>query len=98
MSSVKRRRCSSVSEHEPLVDVDPMPIRSEGLWFDNGNVVLQAEGIQFRVHQTILSKTLPVFTDMLDVPGQPTLDDYLTIHLSDAGKDVEHFLKVLYNP
>jgi hypothetical protein len=71
------------------------------LWFEDGNVVLQAGGMLFRVHRTILAKTSPVLKDMLDVPEQPSrniVDGCLTIHLSDAGKDVEHFLTVLYNP
>ena len=103
MSSVKRPRCSSPSEDEfePLRDVNPLPVQSEDLWFEDGSVILQAEETLFRVHRTILARVSPVLNEVVNAPRHPneeTLDGCPIIHLSDKGEDVHHFLAVLYSP
>ncbi|KAJ7466554.1 hypothetical protein B0H11DRAFT_1689843, partial [Mycena galericulata] len=61
------------------------------LWFDDGNIVIQAGNIQFRAYRDILAARSPVFQDMLSFP-QP-LDSELVegcplVRLNDAAAEV----------
>lgn len=42
--------------------------RSKDIWFDDGNIVLQVDQTQFRVHGSILSRHSSVFCDMFALP------------------------------
>lgn len=69
-------------------------------WFDDGNIILQAEGKQFRVFRGILAASSSVFGDMFTIP-QPT-DEKLVggcpvVHLSDTAEDLHHVLKALFD-
>ena len=46
------------------------PARSQKVWFDDGNVILQAENVQFRAHRSILSKHSVILASLLDT-AQP---------------------------
>ncbi|KZV93867.1 hypothetical protein EXIGLDRAFT_835377 [Exidia glandulosa HHB12029] len=46
------------------------PARHETLWYDDGNVVLQAESTLFNVHRSILARASKLFEDMFTL-GQP---------------------------
>ncbi|KAF7370303.1 BTB domain-containing protein [Mycena sanguinolenta] len=75
-------------------------IRSE-LWYRDGNIVLQAENTQFRVHWGVLAQHSSVFRDMEELPqppDQPTIDGCPIVELSDGPKDVENLLKAMYIP
>lgn len=85
-------------------DAEPQPtintIRSE-VWFEDGNIVLQAGGTQFKVYRGILSQSSSVFKDMFSLPQPPEKDEDLIegcpiVHLSDSVKEVEHMLEALY--
>ncbi|KAJ7494274.1 hypothetical protein B0H11DRAFT_2392517 [Mycena galericulata] len=76
-----------------------VPQRIPELWFDDGNIVIQAGNIQFRVYRGILAARSPVFQDMLSFP-QP-LDSELVegcplVHLNDAAAEVTVFLKAIF--
>ncbi|KDR86008.1 hypothetical protein GALMADRAFT_235195 [Galerina marginata CBS 339.88] len=74
--------------------------KSAAYWFDDGNVILQAENTQFRVHRGIIIRHSQVFRDMFSLP-QPekeTLSEGCPlIHVSDAPKDWENTFSVLYD-
>ncbi|KAG6331415.1 hypothetical protein ID866_7674 [Astraeus odoratus] len=77
--------------------------RSDGekeLWFDDGNVVLQAEGKQFKVHRGILSAHSQIFKDMFSCPQPPDKDEIVegcpVVHLQDSASDILHILNALY--
>ncbi|CAA7258930.1 unnamed protein product [Cyclocybe aegerita] len=72
-------------------------------WFDDGNVVLRAEGTLFRVHCSMMAHQSKVFKDMFGMP-QPQeqtqdvmVEDCPVITLGDTGEDVEHILAVFYD-
>lgn len=74
-------------------------VRSE-IWLEDGNVVLQAEGTQFKVYRGILSLNSPVFKDMFSLP-QPTSGEELVegcpvVHLSDSAADVTYVLQAFF--
>jgi len=97
-SSLKRQRTEKcyISEREPI-------IRSE-YWFDDGNVILQAENLQFRVHRSIFSrhsvvlKELLLGTSQLESTGQGLLiEGCPVVHLHDSSEDVEIVVSIFYD-
>lgn len=72
-------------------------------WLDDGNVILQAENTQFRVHRSMLSRNSSVFSDMFSIPQPPHMDQgeqlegCPIIHLSDKASDVEYLISILYD-
>ncbi|KAJ7604152.1 hypothetical protein FB45DRAFT_851369 [Roridomyces roridus] len=75
--------------------------RIHDLWFDDGNIVLQAANCQFRVHRGILAACSPVFKDMLSFP-QPAdvelVEGCPLVRLTDHPKEVTVFLKAIFKP
>jgi len=68
-------------------------------WFDDGNVVLEAEGKQFRVYRGILSENSVVFNDMfyLSRPGgEDEVEGCPVVRLSDRAEDLRIVLEVLH--
>lgn len=74
-------------------------IRSH-MWFEDGNIVLIAEDIAFKLHRGVLARQSPIFEDMFSVP-QPTVQDHFddcpAVHLHDQASDLEIFIEVLYD-
>ncbi|KAF7314927.1 hypothetical protein MIND_00006600 [Mycena indigotica] len=75
------------------------------LWFEDGNVVLQAEGqVVFKVFQGILAARSPIFKDMFSFP-QPQQrmpeDEYdgcpLVPMAGDSAHEVAYFLQAIFN-
>ena len=81
-------------------NAEPVPVkRSEEVWLDDGNVILQAENVQFRVHRSVLSKHSPVFSGLFKVPhppGEPNVDGIPIVVLHDSPEDLKHVLLALY--
>ena len=67
-------------------------------WFDDGNIILQAEDTLFRVHRSVLSRHSKVFQDMFSIP-QPTgqHEDCPVIQVSDEAVDMSIILSILYD-
>ena len=92
----KRKRAeNSIDESLPTE-----PVRSD-IWYADGNVILQAEGVQFKVHKSILAQSSPVFEDMFSLPQPPssgvdTLDGCPIVHLSDSAEEVGHVLRAIF--
>ncbi|KAJ7061507.1 hypothetical protein C8F01DRAFT_1137618 [Mycena amicta] len=86
------------------MDVDSehiVPRRIEDLWFEDGNMVLQAGSAQYKVYRGTLSRQSPVFEDMLAFPQPPDaelLDGFPVVHLHDPEVEVTPFLKALFEP
>ncbi|KIM44193.1 hypothetical protein M413DRAFT_376605 [Hebeloma cylindrosporum] len=77
-------------------------INRSRFWFDDGNVILQAESTQFRVHRSLLSLHSNLFRDMFSMP-QPTdtttiphADGCPVISLADKASDLEYVLSIFY--
>ncbi|KAF8216732.1 hypothetical protein K438DRAFT_2007521 [Mycena galopus ATCC 62051] len=80
------------------------PTRSD-LWISDGNVVLQAANMQFRVHWGVLGLHSSVFREMQEAregapqpAKQPSVDGCSIVELPDNAIDVESLLKALYLP
>ncbi|EAU85722.2 hypothetical protein CC1G_12438 [Coprinopsis cinerea okayama7 len=76
------------------------PIHSSHFWYKDGNLILQAENTQFRVHKSILAAQSPVFRDMFSLP-QATIenpsDPPVVVLEHDSSVDWELFLSSVYN-
>ncbi|KAI0742401.1 hypothetical protein C8Q80DRAFT_1107964, partial [Daedaleopsis nitida] len=67
-------------------------------WFDDGNIVLVARDVGFRIYRGLLASQSPVFADMFASSSLTNIelqDGCPTIHLSDSPEDLRDFLRVL---
>ncbi|KAF8588369.1 hypothetical protein K439DRAFT_1613624 [Ramaria rubella] len=95
----KRKRTLSQSSTSGS-QINVPPSRSSDIYFEEGNIVLIAENVAFRVHRTQLVHHSEVFRDMLSLAHQPEkaekFDGCPTIHLSDTSKDITSLFQTLY--
>ena len=69
------------------------------IWLDDGNIVVVAEAIGFRVYRGVLKNVSEVFRDMFSLPQPPDAEkweDCPVVHLSDTVTDLRHILSVLF--
>ena len=76
------------------------PIRSD-IWYDDGNVILQAEGTLFKVHRSVLARSSSVFKDMFSFPQPPFTDTEMmdgcpVVKLSDSAEEVGYVLEGIF--
>jgi len=95
--SPKRRR----TEENITAEQQPTPTHSK-YWFDDGNVVLQAENTQFRVHRSMLSRHSHVLKDMFEIPQPENTEGHIiegcpVVHLYDSSQDVEIVISIFYD-
>ncbi|KII91862.1 hypothetical protein PLICRDRAFT_523753 [Plicaturopsis crispa FD-325 SS-3] len=105
-SNAKRRRTDSDTGEHRDAPISTLPTRWEP-WIDDGNIVLQAENKQFRVHRSLLRSSSHVFSDMFEVCGpaaahqgsdeETTVDGCPVIHMADASQDWHYVLTALYD-
>ncbi|KAJ7119091.1 hypothetical protein C8R44DRAFT_707401 [Mycena epipterygia] len=77
------------------------PQRVQGLWFEDGNLVIQAGNSQFRVYRGVLAARSSVFQDMLAFPQPPDselVDGCPLVCLPDPATEVTVFLKAIFHP
>ncbi|KAF7312967.1 F-box domain-containing protein [Mycena kentingensis (nom. inval.)] len=99
----KRKRSDSEAEAAEKAALQPSPgvrlmLRSS-VWYDDGNIIVQAETTRFRVYGGALafhSPVLKAIVDSLD-ENSPTADGCRIVHVSDAALDVEEVLKKLFH-
>jgi hypothetical protein len=75
--------------------------RSE-YWFEDGNIVLQAEDTLFRVHRSILSRHSQIFKDIFAMPQAPSqenesIEGCPVVHLSDTAEDMGNIISLIYD-
>ena len=74
--------------------------RHKDLWFEDGNIVLLAQGTGFKVHRSVLARHSTVFKDLF-LLGSPsadeTLDGVAVVSLHDDPHELADLLDVLYN-
>ncbi|KAJ7829987.1 hypothetical protein B0H14DRAFT_2808292, partial [Mycena olivaceomarginata] len=77
------------------------PQRVQDLWFEDGNLVIQAGNSQCRVYRGVLATRSLVFQDMLSFP-QPSdselVDGCPLVGLTDTEEEVIPFLKAIFLP
>ena len=82
-----------------ILPSSPIYSKSRELWFHDGNMVLEAEDVVFKVHSHTLTHYSTVFRGMFTIPHSPNdeiFEDCPLVHLSDSNMDLLNFLKALY--
>ena len=96
-----KKRCPSESADEDKEQNLAARIKHhDTLWFDDGNIVLIAENIAFRVHSSILSRRSPVFKDMFAMPqpmGAECMENCPVVQMTDPPSELGDFLNYIYN-
>ncbi|KAJ7034242.1 hypothetical protein C8F04DRAFT_1183530 [Mycena alexandri] len=83
-------------------EIPPPPVeeltRTEGLWFEDCGLIIQAETKLFRISRDFLAMRSPVFGDMLSMPipeNAEMMEGCPFVYLPDSAKDITHFLKAM---
>lgn len=98
----KRRRLESESQDDgensqnPPASKTQLPVRSKRIWFDDGNVVLQVENTQFKVHKSVLALHSNVLRDMFALP-QPSNEECPVVLHHDSCVDWDRVLGIFYD-
>ncbi|KII86150.1 hypothetical protein PLICRDRAFT_700276 [Plicaturopsis crispa FD-325 SS-3] len=74
--------------------------RSPDVWFEDGNVIVQAESTLFRIYKGILQARSSVFNDMFSFPqpsDQETIEGCPIVLVHDSAPDMAVFLKAIYD-
>ena len=69
-------------------------------WFKDGNVILMAGTVAFKVHRGNLERHSDVFRDLLSIPQPPDaamFEDCPVIELHDSPMDLWHLLRAVYD-
>ncbi|KAF7364232.1 hypothetical protein MSAN_01082800 [Mycena sanguinolenta] len=72
--------------------------RVQDLWFDDGNLIIQAGNSQYRLFRGILVAQSSVFKDMLSCPQPPDSEGRSIVHLSDSSAEVTAFFRAIFDP
>lgn len=96
-------------ESEPESDLTETPEpsdlikRAEYLWFEDGNIVLQAKNTVFKVYRGILTRESTVFADMFSLP-QPDASKSAELYegcqlvkMHDDASDLDLFLNAIFD-
>ena len=76
-------------------DGDAVPQRDDSFWFEDGNITLIAQGVEFQVYIGPLIKHSPVFRDMFTLPQPSTSSQALphpVLQIHDHPNDVRRLL------
>ena len=78
------------------------PVRRSKIWLSDGNIVIQAEGLQFKVHQGYLARLSTVFADVFSMPQpigglQPEVDGCNILQLQDSAQGLTVVLSEIYD-
>ncbi|KAM5537267.1 hypothetical protein V8D89_008997 [Ganoderma adspersum] len=73
--------------------------KNKGFWYEDGNVILVAGNVEFRVFKGILADHSPVFKDMFALPQPDTApsDNAVcpVVDLTDSPSDLRHILRLI---
>ncbi|KDR69944.1 hypothetical protein GALMADRAFT_255256 [Galerina marginata CBS 339.88] len=78
---------------------DSINTTRSNIWFEDGNIIIQAQMIQFRVHKGVLGRHSNVFQDVFSVPhsGGPRSEGCPILNLADRPEDWQNVLITLYD-
>ena len=78
----------------------PDIVSQSDIWFEDGNVILVAGGVAFRVHRGQLERHSEIFRDLFSLPQpllQPTYQGFPVVQLYDSPSDIAFLLRALYD-
>ncbi|KZP08425.1 hypothetical protein FIBSPDRAFT_802984 [Athelia psychrophila] len=76
-------------------------IARSDVWFEDGNIVIQAEQTQFKVLRSVLAAQSSVFQGMFSIPQPPSekqeaVDGCAVVHVTDSAIDIAIALRALF--
>ena len=74
-----------------------LPQAHEILWYDDGNVIVVAGSVTYRVHKSVLSKNSTVLRALVATAEIAAGKNCVKVLLDDDPVSVEHLLYSLYN-
>ncbi|KAF7353916.1 BTB domain-containing protein [Mycena venus] len=89
------------SPSSPVGSESTVPQRVQNLWFDDGNIVIQAGNALYRVYRGALASRSSVFQDMISFPQPPEaelVEGCPFVELPDPEVDVTPFLRAIFEP
>ncbi|KAH8114380.1 hypothetical protein DFH11DRAFT_1688916 [Phellopilus nigrolimitatus] len=66
-------------------------------WFDDGNLVIMAGSVGFKIHRGVLARQSEIFRDMLTWPQPSTTTDIETVCMYDLPVEISNLLKAIYD-
>ena len=76
------------------------PTKVSDLWYNDGNIVFQAESSVFRIYLGLLAAHSPIFDAIRKSPqsqDQEMYEDCPLILLDDKAEDLANFLRAVYD-
>ena len=104
-SGVVKRWRVNIAEHANTLPAELSTVSLSGAvkrdaepWFDDGNIILVAQDVAFRIYRCLLAAQSTVFADMF-ASASPSSDECMdgcpVVHVSDPSEDLAHLLRVL---
>ncbi|GJE89893.1 hypothetical protein PsYK624_060050 [Phanerochaete sordida] len=93
----KRRKVEPAEDVENALRDESLGERSEEFWFEDGSIILAAQGMSFRVHKGVLALRSDVFKTLLDDPSLEQLEGCPVLRVEDRGRDLRDLLHIMYN-
>ncbi|RDX48936.1 hypothetical protein OH76DRAFT_1351381 [Lentinus brumalis] len=86
---------SSPPTCSPTINEDEGLAHDAEYWLDDGNIILIARDIVFRIYRGLLAAQSPVFAAMFSSRSGEVCEETPIFHLSDSPEDFRHFLHVV---
>ena len=70
------------------------------IWFEDGNIILIAGDVAFKVHRGQLERHSEIFRDLFSLPqpvDQPRFQELPIVQLYDSPSDITFLLRALYD-
>ncbi|KAF7973894.1 hypothetical protein HWV62_14032 [Athelia sp. TMB] len=95
-----KRKRDETSSQEEEISLLADPVQSD-IWYDDGNIILQAENTRFKVYRGILMENSTVFRDMFSMPQPSTgetdmVEGCSLVRLHDSAEEVGYMLDALF--
>lgn len=78
--------------------------RHTGLWFEDGNIVIQAQHTVYKVHKSLLCRESPLFADTLSLPQSAVqvpdevYDACPLLRVQEPAEGITVLLQALFDP
>ena len=80
---------------------DSSPNAIPRVWYDDGNLIIEAGSSRFRIYKGLLADKSSFFSTMLSLPqdtSEKLVDGCPVVRFQDSVQDVGIFLKAIYDP
>lgn len=97
---------AEVNTHSAHLDAQPEAhdVNRGAIWFDDGTIILEVEGVHFRIYEGVLAiqsplfQSLPYYLPVDAIYCERKIYDQPVLVLSDSQKDWTIALSVLFDP